>query len=124
MSQRRVSRDELMSILRRRYLMAWKIPFAIVAVGLFSMVSISVFNDELRMQYFKELCSWLEPGVELEAARGLASEKGLVFEQDPYESVNADVPTYVLRPDRDWPLRYGCRMQVKQAVIQKISRRY
>src|SRR5262249_8039097 len=93
-------------------------------VAIFLVASFALWAGEAMLERgatldsYHHLCRQSQDGGSLEAARGLASERRMSFDQDP-ETRSRDV--FVLRPYPSWPFEPGCRFEAREARVYRLS---
>ena len=104
-------------LIARRNDRVWHLFCAATAFAFFSVVGVGEILGALRQERFHEVCGTIENGTKLEQGRFLAADRGLVFEEDEDALRRTNYSIYSLRPDNLWPVRLGCRFEVRDAQL-------
>lgn len=105
---------------RRRFARFFQLVVAATALVFASSAILS--RQELRssLDSYHGLCGQIHDGDPLEAVRGLASERRIVFERDDDLSHRYDDDIYVLRPELQWPTALSCPFRAVAARVYRL----
>ena len=92
---------------------------ATVAIGFVFWCTMSRTTDRMELDGFNNLCRTVKDGETLEAVRAIASDRQMVFEEDSGSAGLTPDPIYVLRPDTNWPERFGCKFEARAARVYR-----
>jgi hypothetical protein len=117
-------RKKILDKIRQRFRKTFQMICIGVALGYALVATMHQLEAGSRVDAYHELCRSLEVGQDVSALRGIASERQLLFEEDPDFSRVTNDQVYVIRPDADWSRRYGCRFTSREARVLKVHQHF
>ncbi|MBI3555856.1 MAG: hypothetical protein HY074_06310 [Deltaproteobacteria bacterium] len=107
--------------IRKRNKQGLQFTIVTAAIAFMFWCTMNQTEDQIMLDRFNNTCRSVKDGESLEAVRGLASERQLIFDEDSGSAGYTADPVYVLRPSTDWPERFGCRFEARQARVYRLK---
>lgn len=118
---RKLTKEEITAWVEKRYRKLFTVLGAALVLLVVMYQAGTHFRESSKINVFHEVCRSVVVGADVGAIRSLASDGGIIFEQDFDTRRKADEEIFVVRPDENWPPRYGCRFRALESRVLSVD---